>query len=241
MSGEFNFIEHGLQKTLKRKAPKQKLLDYDYKVKKQVKNYIKGEKAQERTMINPSDYDKIVEDLVNAPSIEELSEQSEGIHQDIQGDYFTTYGNAVGFLKNQIPNRQRQTLAGLEVVPPSDGEKSRFLRMVNIVNNPFTLFDKIDNDHVLAEEIEAVKTAFPQFSQLIDKHIAEQIVEEKVKNKDFKLTRKKERTLQKLVPLKDKKLASRLQDNYAIEEEAQQGSDSEMTTPMTDLEKVEYS
>lgn len=136
------------------------------------------------------DYDKIMRTIENAPGIDQIDSQAV---QDL--DFLeagSAYQNATEYLKSQIPLRGRQGLMGLEERPPSDTEKAKFLRIVDAVDNPLAMLDKI-NSGLGTEEIEAVKAIHPRFMQ----EVGEVLVDELVKKRP-KLTRSQENVLGRL-------------------------------------------
>jgi hypothetical protein len=59
-----------------------------------------------------------------------------------------------------------------------------------------SIFDKIQNDNVLQEELDAVATVYPEFANIVQEQLAEQLI------KKPKLDSAKTRTLKKVIGAK---------------------------------------
>lgn len=248
MSGEAIFIHNGLNKNLKGKEPKVSIIDHPYRVHKRIKSYI-GASADKTpvsssTMIAPADFDKVVDSIQNAPDIMEASDSIGVSLGERLPQYLATYAKAVSFLKEQIPTRNKQTLLGMEERPASDAQKARFLRVANVIADPYTLFDKIENNHVLKEEITAVLEVFPEFAQTIQNELAKVLVDSKMKNENFKLSKKIEKTLSKLVNVNTQaQMVETYQQNYIggeVENDTASDIDSRPEATMTEPQRTEF-
>jgi hypothetical protein len=234
-----NFMVNGLQQAINtNKEVKSKFKDHSYSVEKRLKNYLKGEKKSEASQIEMGEYDKISTAIEEAPSPEIFANRLNGLDSETAGEYVQSYANAVGYLKEKVPTQYKQTLQGFKPETPGDADISKFLRLVNVVNNPESIFDKIDNDMVLAEEIDALDAVYPEYTELVRYKIADKLMDPKVE-----LTSSQEETLGKVLKKVAPTYIADLQLDFKEDEEGpsegptgKSSANNDMATDITSLE-----
>lgn len=236
--GQLIFIKNGLKRSLDPKGSLKGLSteDYSYKINKGVKNYVTGKSDSKITNISTKDFDKIADYVENAQPAELMIDQLGGsLDPETAAEFTDTYLKATGLLKSKLPTRYQNTVFGPEKIEPRKSEVSKFLRAVNIVDNPLTIFDKIDNNTVLQEEIDILDNVYPEFASKVRESIANKLLDKPT------LTAKQKKTLGKLMVGPQQDVAALQQD--FVQEEAEQQSSSQISVNMagsmaTDVEKI---
>lgn len=217
-------INNGLKRIIQKKKPKNLFKDLQLDIDKQVDRFLKGEK-QSSSELALSEFDNVVKSIEEAPEPTALPTQS--LDEQSIFDLTNSYQNAISTLRSQIPMRTKQTILGTTKMDPSDTEKASFLRKANIIDNPLSLFDKIDN--ILHEEVQTLEAVYPDFLNQVRSTIMEKLTDKK------DLTEKQEKSLSKILLIPEMRVTPQSQ-----EQQQQQVGQVDISTPLTEAQQVEF-
>ena len=165
----------------KRVKPTQALVNQinnlDNKYKKEIRDWIASDKI-EKNSISKLDYTDTV-DKVQDKEVEEIADMF--MDWDEQPEFTVALSQKLAMLKDLIPINQSVTLFGVEDMPPSTFEQSKWLLQYYIFDNPMVIFDKLNAGVLSGLEIEALEMFYPSILETLKGHLIEAIVDLKAK------------------------------------------------------------
>lgn len=106
---------------------------------------------------------------------------------------------ALAFLSGAAPRRSKQTLTGVDMLPPSDQDVERFRRKFVVVNNPMTILARLRAGQLLTDEVVSLVSCYPALYQALDDVIGEELGAWKARHPKADLPIAKERQLSLLL------------------------------------------
>jgi hypothetical protein len=198
------------------------------------------DKPAKSTSLAPFDYDHWLEILPPPPTDARLMENVAGWpDQALAGEYARALGTAWGYLQSIFPIRQLEHLSGAESVRPPDVSVTRFRRLLGIVEDPMSAIDRLEQGELLADEVAALKAAYPALTTFLRDAAIEELVAEtarqRAKNKDWNLPRRKDVMLRRLLdqPKGSVAQASTSDAQKLYEEQRKQGEQQTPEKPAT--------
>lgn len=122
-----------------------------------------------------SDYDKIIKEFTKVKDEDDSSMET------------STAINTYNYLHDAIPVNESETLLGIEVLEPSDFEKSIWLRKHYIAMNPNKAYDMINSGNIGMLEMSVLKELYPDMLSNIQSLATEGLVDFKQANKKLSL------------------------------------------------------
>lgn len=180
--------------------------------------------------LRPFDYDRMLELLPPPVTEERLAENVAGWpDQVLANEYAGALGRAWGYLQSQFPIETRDHLSGIENVRPPEVRVTRFRRLLEVVENPLSIIDRLASGELLSAEVEALKTAYPELCALLQQLATEALIdytaEKRQGDKEWHLPMRKDKVLRRLLEMPTGSVQQRTQQStQAIyEEQRQQG------------------
>jgi hypothetical protein len=165
---------------------------------------IERTKPAKSTSLAPFSYDHWLEILPPPPTDARLRENVAGWpDQALAGEYARALGTAWGYLQTIFPLRTIEHLSGPENVRPPDVSVTRFRRLLGIVEDPLSAIDRLEQGELLADEVAALKAAYPALTAFLRSTAIEELVAEtarqRAKDKEWNLPRRKDVMLRRLL------------------------------------------
>ena len=214
-SKSLNKSELKIQKVLNADEVKPKKLNFSIKIK---------------------DFDSITE-ILRKPQGLNLVEKLNGIKNDVAKEsLIITIPQIVSQLAEMIPVNSSQTLTGIDVRPPSDREKFKFIQKVRVLDDPFIVFDLMEVGLLNQTEIEALKLFYPELYQVWSQQILEQVISLKKEP-----TRRQNQQLSVFLelPRLNPETMKRLQMQYEEEQQKEGPKGDALAQNLSETQKVE--
>lgn len=186
--------------------------------------------------IKIKDFDSITE-ILRKPQGINLVEKLNGIKNDVAKEsLIITIPQIVSQLVEMIPVNSSQTLTGIDVRPPSDREKFKFIQKVRVLDDPFIVFDLMEVGLLNQTEIEALKLFYPELYQVWSQQILEQVISLKKEP-----TRRQNQQLSVFLelPRLNPETMKRLQMQYEEEQPKEGPKGDAMAQNLSETQKVE--
>jgi len=197
------------------------------------------------------DYERLLELLPPPVTEDRLRENVAGWpDQALANEYAAALGRAWGYLQAEFPIKVREHLTGPENVRPSELTLARFRRVLELVEDPLRVIDRLEEGALLAAEVTTLADAYPALLEMLREQSTDALIEETARrragDKEWHIPRRKELMLRRLLELPkgsiDQRTGSAIRKLYdKNREDAQQpaerpmpngkppGSDAEMT------------
>jgi len=186
--------------------------------------------------IKIKDFDSITE-ILRKPQGLNLVEKLNGIKNDVAKEsLIITIPQIVSQLAEMIPVNSSQTLTGIDVRPPSDREKFKFIQKVRVLDDPFIVFDLMEVGLLNQTEIEALKLFYPELYQVWSQQILEQVISLKKEP-----TRRQNQQLSVFLelPRLNPETMKRLQMQYEEEQQKEGPKGDALAQNLSETQKVE--
>ncbi len=94
--------------------------------------------------------------------------------------------NLQGEIMKMLPVQTWQSIGGTETAPPSDLKFWKFLSILQVIDEPLTVFRLIANGQLLKKQALAVKTIYPTLSERITTALVSCWISHKAKQADYR-------------------------------------------------------
>ena len=122
---------------------------------------------------NLSDYDQLAESAQSGLDVEAIMEFApEEIHRDDLVAVVSMFNEA---LASHIPVNSSVTLFGVDERPPSDFEKSVFVREMRVLADPSHILELMKADQLSYREVDMLKQFYPEYYQELSAAILEAV------------------------------------------------------------------
>lgn len=200
------------------------------------KDFLTGNKIQKPSApkYKVSNYNELVEDIQEKQPL-----QSDNLSQMNLEDEDVLIVTQAMPLINDIPRNTTQTLFGLDERDVADIEKYKYVRMMNIVDNPLYLLDLMKSGLLSVTETEYAELFHPEFIDALKATMIEQVTELQG-NKEAKLDRQHNRILSNLFKVSrfTPTQHQMLQSNLAKDKEETQSKEMNLPDPSTEVSKT---
>jgi len=145
-------------------------LELDVKKQKQkLKDYIENKVEKFTPEYTIKDYQPIKEKAMAGIDTEKLIGLD--IDEEIREDMLTAAVELNQKLTEIIPVNTSQTLFGVDERDPSDFEKSKFIRVMRIVEDPSHIFDLLLSGTVSGLEVDALQNFYPSYYEQLKEQL----------------------------------------------------------------------
>lgn len=179
--------------------------------------FLEADEPKKTAAPKPLDYDRMLELLTEPLTDERLRENVAGWgDQEVANEYADALGRAWGYLQSEFPVRTREHLSGTENLHPRGLMLARFRRLLEIVEDPETIVDRMDEGALLAAEVQVLKDVYPAIAEMLQGSdgpipaagiardaLATETARRRKKDPDWNLPRSKAKMLRRL--LKEKR------------------------------------
>lgn len=210
--------------------------------KKAIKEFLSSEDFEDsvESTYKLADFARIKEAVDKGIDEEKFMKDLEGMEAEEKDIYAIKIPAQYEALKAAIPSNMSVDLFGVDEREPSDFEKSKFIRMFRVLEDPAHIVDLMKSGTLTGTEVDALKAFYPELHEELKEIILEQIAEGYGKE-DSKLNRNKNHVLSAIleVPRVNPRTLEMMQNNLLPkEEEEMQKIDSDTGAIQTEVQQT---
>jgi hypothetical protein len=196
---------------------------YSAEMRAELKSFLTNGGYDRAAPLPPFDYRKVLKQLNDFPTTPE--EQQPHVTEKLAGfrvapeagiPYVHAAGNAVKYLQNVIPRRQRVTATGPVLIQPNGQDLSRFRRAHATVQDPMSMFADLREGRLSRDEAQAFGEVYPALYADAKASVQVILSQLKAEKNSFALGRGKDTQIQKFmgVDTVDPQLTRALQESF---------------------------